>query len=373
MSERLAFVVDSGTDVRLVDGLAEHFEVSVFARRIAGGREINWEPTHPVSVRVGPESRLRFAYWASRRLAEFDFILVQGYGLAALAANLAARHRLHPPVMLVCSPIERYYAARKDNPVSGMPFRRGEFAMIKRIARWNGRIGMRYVALSEHLADVIRSHEPEGSIHVIPVYGVDTECFRPTERPRAEIRRELGLPETGALAFFSSRVAPEKDAATLVAAAARVIRTGRDLRLLNLGGGHREFLALAEREGIADRVIGRGAVHPVRDLPAYYQASDLCIQTSREEGLGFSALEALACEVPVVASAVGGLEETIIPDESGWTHDVGDTAGLVRAMIEVLEHPTEGVRRARYGRELVHMRYEKRGAFERLADVLTTR
>jgi len=373
MSERLAFVVESGTDVRLVDGLAERFEVSVLARRIPGGREINWEPTHPVSVTVGPGSRLRFAHWVSRRLAGFDFILVQGYGLAALATNMAGRHRLHPPVMLVCSPAERYYAARKDNPIPGKPFHRGELAMITRVARWNGKIGSKYVALSEHLAEVIRSHEPEGAINVIPVYGVDTEYFRPTERSRGEIRRALGLPESGSLAFFSSRVAPEKDAATLAAAAGRVIRTGRDVRFLNLGGGHREFMALAEREGIADRVIARDAVHPLRDLPAYYQASDLCIQASREEGLGFAPLEALACDVPVVAAAVGGLEETIIPHESGWTYDVGDTAGLVRAIIEVLDHPEEGLRRARAGRELVRMRYAKRVVFERLAEVLTAR
>lgn len=373
MSGRLAFVVENGADVRLVDGLAERFEVSVLARRIAGGREINWEPTQSVSVTVGPESRLRFARWASRRLTGFDFILVQGYGLAALATNLVGRHRLHPPVMLVCRPIERYYAARKANPVSGKPFRRRELALIKRIAKWNGKIGSQYVALSEHLAEVIRAHEPEGAINVIPVHGVDIDYFRPSERPRAEIRRELGLPETGTLAFVSGRVAPETDAATLIAAAGRVIRTGRDLHLLNLGGDHREFLALAEREGIADRVIARDTVHPLRDLPAYYQASNLCIQASREAGLGFSPLEALACDVPVVAAATGGLEETVIPHESGWTYDVGDSAGLVRAIIEVLEHPAEGLRRARSGRELVHMRYEKRGVFERLAEVLTTR
>lgn len=373
MSERLAFVVENGTDVRLVDGLAEHFEVSVFARRIAGGREINWEPTRPISVTVGPESRMRFAYWASRQLTGFDFILVQGYGLAALATNLVGRHRLHPPVMLVRNPTERYYAARKDNPVSGKPFRRRELALIKRIAKWNGKIGTQYVALSEHLAEVIRSHEPEGTINVIPVHGVDIEHFRPSERPRAEIRRELGLPETGKLAFCGGRVAPEKDAATLIAAAGRVIRTGRDVHVLTLGGDHRAFLALAEREGIADRVIARDMVHPLRELPAYYQASDLCIQASREEGLGFAPLEALACDVPVVAAAAGGLEETIIPHESGWTYDVGDGAGLVRAIIEVLEHPEEGLRRARSGRELVRMRYEKRAVFERLAEVLTTR
>ena len=53
----LVFVVESGTDVRLVDGLAEHFQVVVLARTIPGGRAVNWPPAGDAEVLAGPSGR----------------------------------------------------------------------------------------------------------------------------------------------------------------------------------------------------------------------------------------------------------------------------------------------------------------------------
>src|SRR5437762_9539266 len=106
----LCFVVESGTDVRLVEGLAERFELEVVARRIEGGVEISQPPAPPVQISVGPGSRLKFALFVWRYLRahrqEIDRVIVQGYGLAALAANLAGRMNRIPTAMLVCSPIQ---------------------------------------------------------------------------------------------------------------------------------------------------------------------------------------------------------------------------------------------------------------------------
>ena len=109
---------------------------------------------------------------------------------------------------------------------------------------------------------------------------------------------------------------------------------------------------------------------PVRDLPAYYQASDLCVQASREEGLGFSPLEALACEVPVVAAAVGGLKETIIEGETGWTYQPGNATDLAGRIEAVLDDPAESRRCAAAGRSLVQARYERSKAFEAFFDLV---
>ena len=368
---RLCFVVESGTDVRMVEGLAERVPLTLVGRPVGGGRIIS-QPTAAVFTQLtGPASFARFAWFVFRALRrERDAaILVQGYGPAALGANAAARLTGRRAVMLVCSPVERYYECRRHDR-SGRPFRRSEWLAIRLLARINALIGGRYVTLSPFLASVVRGHRRGGDVSVIPVYGIDTARFAPADVTREALRARLGLPVQPALVFFSSRVAPEKDPDTLLDAIAALRREGRDVRILHLSGGHQEFLARAAARGLGEAVIAGDAVAPFDGLADYYRASDVCVQASREEGLGFSVLEALACEVPVVAAAVGGLLDTIVDGETGWTYPVGDHKALAAALRDVLDHPEKGRARAARGRALVQRSFERNKVFGELAAVL---
>jgi glycosyltransferase involved in cell wall biosynthesis len=172
------------------------------------------------------------------------------------------------------------------------------------------------------------------------------------------------------LIFFSSRIAPEKDSEALLAAMRSLLEGGRDIWLLHRSGSYRSFVNEAARMGVAHRVIATDAVHPHRQLPTDYQACDVCVQSSREEGLGFSPLEAFACGLPVVASAVGGLRETVIDGRTGWTYPVGDWRALAACIAAALDDPVEAIRRATAGRELVRQHYDRRVVFDRLAKVV---
>ena len=371
---RLLFVVESGTDVRLVDGLTEQFAVRVFARRMDGGGEINHPPAAPVDVSVGPSSRFGFARQAANHLRrhrhDLDVVLVQGYGLSALAVNLAGRRWRIPTAMLICSPAERYYRCRAINPVAGKPYRRRERAALGVVARLNAKLGSRYIVLSRHLHDVVRRHGTRRPIDIVPVYGVDSAVFHPPSRDPAAIRADAGLPEQGALIFFGSRIAPEKDAMTLIAAFKKLLDAGRDVWLFHRSGTHRAFADAARAGGIDRRVIATDAVHPVHDLPRDYHAADVFIQASREEGLGFAPLEALACETPVVAAQVGGLRETITDGLTGWTYPVGNVTALAAQIEDVLDRPEEAARRAAAGRAMVAAGYEREDVFRSLATIL---
>ena len=376
MSERLhiTFVVESGTDVRLVDGLAQRYDVTVLARHMVGGVEISRPPSNDVRVIVGPSGRMQFAAFALRSLlrrpAATDMVLVQGYGAAALAANSASGITGKPTCMLVCSPAEAYYRCRKEADDAEKPFRWRELAAVRFLARCNALAGQRYVVLSQFLANVVRDHGGDPDVRVIPVYGVDTDLFRPASRNLNELRVQLGLPRAGKLLFFSSRVAPEKDAETLLRAMRALVEQGRDIYLLHLSGGYRTFAEHAAAFGLGDRVVAREAVHPREGLPSYYQSADLCIQASRAEGLGFSPLEALACEVPVVASEVGGLLETIVPGETGWTYPVGDAPALAHRIADALDNPVEAHRRAVVGRRMVADGFDRGLVFANLDTAL---
>jgi glycosyltransferase involved in cell wall biosynthesis len=371
---RVLFVVDSGTDVRLVDSLAERTRLRILARRQTLGREISQATHQSMDVEVGPASHAMFALFVIRRLlglrAMTDVIVVQGYGPTAACANLVGRLTRRTVLMLVCSPVEAYYRCRRI-ATSGRPFRHVEYWAIQLFSLLNARLGQGYVVLSPYLASVVRAHGASKPIDVIPVYGVDRQVFHPSAESKETIRQRLQLPQDPDIIFFSSRVAPEKDAETVLNAVRSLIRGSRRVCLLHLSGGYREFANLAAATGIGDSVIARDAVAPFAELADYYRASDVCVQASREEGLGFSPLEALACGVPVVASAVGGLKDTIRDGETGWQVPVGDADALARAIAQVLDNPAEAARRVQAGAERVDRGYERRAVFDAFVERLT--
>ena len=369
MKPRVCFVVDSGTDVRLADGLAEGTTLRILARTQPSGREISQPSRHALNVETGPAGHAAFALFVLRRLLalrrDTDFVLVQGYGPTAAFANLAGRLTRMPVLMLVCSPIEAYYRCRK-HAGSGRPFSRIEYLAIQTFSRVNAWIGRGYIVLSPYLASVVRAHGAKNSIDVIPVYGVDREIFRPGTETKDAVRSRLGIPGGAPLVFFSSRVAPEKDAATVLRALGMLAAAGRPVRLLHLSGGHRELMDLAREIGVEEQVIAADAVAPFDGLADHYRASDICVQSSREEGLGFSALEALACGVPVVATAVGGLNDTIRDGDTGWQVPIGDPNALAKAIAAILDDPAEASRRTARGAAQVATLYDRERVFSAL-------
>ncbi len=89
----------------------------------------------------------------------------------------------------------------------------------------------------------------------------------------------------------------------------------------------------------------------------YLAVADVFLLPSEEESFGLAALEAQACEVPVVATRVGGLPEVIADKESGFLSDIGDTEKMSDDVMKILSdeelHRAFGLR----GRELAIARY----------------
>jgi glycosyltransferase involved in cell wall biosynthesis len=115
----------------------------------------------------------------------------------------------------------------------------------------------------------------------------------------------------------------------------------------------RRLTALAERAGVADRVrllgrVGRG------ELPALYRSADLVVNVPWYEPFGIVPLEAMACGVPVVASAVGGLVDSVVDGVTGAHVPPRRPKLLAAAVGELLADPgrraalgAAGARRAR--------------------------
>jgi D-inositol-3-phosphate glycosyltransferase len=177
----------------------------------------------------------------------------------------------------------------------------------------------RIICASEGERQVLIEHYGVSALRAIQVpCGVDTDHFRP--RSLAGARRSLGLPLNEPLVLYVGRMEPLKGIDILLRAAAEM--EGR-FSLLVVGGDSKdaerksELRRLAEETGIAERVFFRDAVSHER-LPLYYNAADICVVPSYYESFGLVALEAMACGVPVVASRVGGLRETVRDGETGY-------------------------------------------------------
>ncbi len=151
--------------------------------------------------------------------------------------------------------------------------------------------------------------DPHGVIETVPP-AVEHAFFAPGDRRGA--RRAIGLPADRPIILFVGRIQPLKGPDVAVRTLAGLHRG--DAILVLVGGasgadGAAELAAtraLAADLGVADRVVFVEP-KPHHLLSSYYRAADVVIVPSRSESFGLVALEAAACGIPVVASAVGGL------------------------------------------------------------------
>ncbi len=99
--------------------------------------------------------------------------------------------------------------------------------------------------------------------------------------------------------------------------------------------------------GVADRVEALGEQDQVVPL---LSVADLFLLPSAQESFGLAALEAMACEVPVVASNVGGLSEVVDHGRTGFLHALDDVEGMAESGVRLLTDAELHARMAEAGR-----------------------
>jgi len=168
-------------------------------------------------------------------------------------------------------------------------------------------------------------------IDVIPNF-VNLDEYCPSDDPRC---RSALVPVDRKVLMHVSNFREVKRVPDVIRTFARV-REHVDAALVLVGDGPERIATAAEVErlGLAGEVRFLGKVDAVADL---LRAADLFLLPSSSESFGLSALEAMACGVPVVASDVGGLPEVVEDGVSGRLVPVGDVEGMARAAVELLQ------------------------------------
>lgn len=243
-----------------------------FAHRRDGAARL-LEAARPSLIESADPYRLA---WSTRDAAK-------ALGIPAVAfchSNLVAmaRHALPPSLHgLAGSALDRAVAAYARHVYGG-------FDLVLAPSR----------AMTAHLGEwgVAAEHQP---------LGVDTGLFHPARRSSAW-RAALGLPIDARLLIFTGRFAPEKHLGTLVDAVAAL---GAPYWLIAIGSG--------PVPPSGDRVRVLAPITEPTALAAAIASCDVFVHAGRQETFGLSALEAMACGLPLVVAALEGLGELVDP------------------------------------------------------------
>jgi N-acetyl-alpha-D-glucosaminyl L-malate synthase BshA len=185
-------------------------------------------------------------------------------------------------------------------------------------------------------------------ISVIPNF-LDFSVFQRVDV--SQLRQRLSRDGTRKVVIHVSNFRPVKRIDAVMAVFARLLeRVPAQLVLVGDGPELGTAYRLGRELGIADHVDAIGAQEAVIPL---LSAADLFLLPSAQESFGLAALEAMACEVPVVASNVGGLPEVIDHGRSGFLHDPTDLDGMAASGAALLEDPRLHARIARTARDHV--------------------
>lgn len=210
-----------------------------------------------------------------------------------------------------------------------------------------------FIAVADSHGKFLREFEkfPADKVHVIR-NGVDGSRFTPSESARREVRRELGLAASTHLIGIVAALRSEKNHGMLVQAAAKLRQGFPDAHWLIIGDGpeRASIESLADKLQIQDRIHMLGTRH---DTPRLVAALDLFTLCSLNEASPVSILEALACGVPVVATDVGSVNETILERETGILVPSGDAGAMTLAIEKLLSDAQLRRSMGTAGRDLV--------------------
>ncbi len=271
---------------------------------------------------------------------------------AGVAAQLAARAQQIPTVQSLHSLAG---TTGPDPARPGAQSRRRLEAIVTRGSTWL------VASHTEEMRQASRMGRPRARISVVPC-GVDTDVFSPdgVVAPRGERQRILAAGDVAAGRGYDTLIRSLSlipNAELLIVGEIAAGGRARD-------GEASRLTALATRLGVVDRVRFYGrASH--QEMPELLRSADVVACVPQQESFGLVALEAMACGVPVVASAVGGLTDTVIPDVTGRLVSPRKPRECAGALSELLTQPFTRSSLGAAGRDRACSRYSwDRIAFE---------
>jgi L-malate glycosyltransferase len=327
--------------VRLARQLGDHYRFVFACLDELGplGEQVRSEgiPVHVLGRRAGLDGR---CVW---RLAQ----LLRREGAALVHAHQYTPYSYATAARLLCRrPPVLFTEHGRHFP--DLPKRRRIWANRLLLQRRDRLVGVGQVVKNALVANEGFSPERVGVIY----NGIDLTAYEGAAPDRAAIRRDMGVGPGDFVILLVARLDYLKDHATALRAFDLVRRERPDARLILVGDG-------PERDAVERRVADLGLGESVRllglrrDVPRLVRAADVFLLTSISEGIPLTVLEAMAAEVPVVATRVGGLSEVVEDGQTGLLAPAGDAASLAAHVLRLAGDPGLRGELARRGRRRV--------------------
>ncbi|HLP91121.1 MAG TPA: glycosyltransferase family 1 protein [Nostocaceae cyanobacterium] len=214
----------------------------------------------------------------------------------------------------------------------------------------------------------------QGEIDVIPC-GTDVRRFGSVKREEA--RAALGIDSDTKLVLYVGRFDPRKGIETLVRAVRQSQFYGQKLKLIVGGGstpGNSDGRERDRIEGIIKELgMDECASLPGRlsqdILPTYYAAADVSVVPSHYEPFGLVAIEAMASGTPVIASDVGGLQFTVVNEQTGLLVPPQNVEAFSNAIDRILGNPQWREQLGKAGQQRVHNKFSWDGVANQLDEL----
>jgi N-acetyl-alpha-D-glucosaminyl L-malate synthase BshA len=336
-------LADEGHDIHFVChdvpfGLSDHHHPGITVHKVEAKRypPLKWPPY---------EMALAVKMVSVSRLAKLDLFHVHYAIPYALSAYLAREMLAPEPLKLVCTlhgtditlvGVDPLYQPLVEVLLNACD-------SVTTVSNWLGET-------AENLFEL------EREVHTIYNF-VDTE----------EYRRIEGTSDGVPTVVHVSNFRPVKRTIDVIEIFKRV-RNRMTARLVMVGDGPDRAAAAARADelGIGADVSFLGMTQNVVDIMS---AADVFLLPSETESFGLAALEAMACEVPVVAADVGGLGEVVEDGESGYLLPLGDLESMAGRTIEILENPELRARMGAKGRAVAVEKFSPQTALNAYMDI----
>jgi len=172
--------------------------------------------------------------------------------------------------------------------------------------------------------------------------------------PKRTKLREWGVPEDRVVAGMVACFKQQKSPVDFVDVAARVLEQRKDIHFVMAGDGELrpDVEARIRERNIASHITLLGW-QKENDMPEIYRNLDIVVLTSLWEGLPCVFSEAMAVELPIVATNVDGAREAIIDGENGYLHEPHDIEGMAKSVLKLLADPVTRHEMGRRGKSRV--------------------